>query len=84
MLTKEQAENAADKVLADGRLQQITQHLATQRRLRLRKWAGAGAVVGFAVAWLVGQYLVESVFLWPLAGLGIGAAIGLAWGSRAA
>ena len=85
MLTKEQAQAAADALLEDKRAEQAALHAKLQeRRLASRKWMGASTLLGLAAGGLIGHYSVGQMFPWNLLGMGFGIAIGFALNRRAA
>ena len=85
MLTKEQAQAAADALLEDKRAEQAALHAKLQeRRLASRKWMGASTLLGLAAGGLIGHYSVGQMFPWTLRGMGFGIAIGFALSRRAA
>ena len=63
MLTKEQAQAAADALLEDKRAEQAALHAKLQeRRLASRKWMGASTLLGLAAGGLIGHYSVGQMF----------------------
>ena len=85
MLTKEQAQAAADALLEDKRAEQAALHARLQeRRLASQKWMGASTLLGLAVGGLIGHYAVGQIFPWNLLGMVVGIAIGFALRRRAA